>query len=161
MNLAPMRYVAQDVHCSGMDQFVLSLHSNIVAPDLIPVLNGSLRYETMYSGVVAVAQEMNTTPSIAVLVHCKCKHGEPEEHIKICFQSGATLLVSWTGARRVFFRVRIMESTTIDVLMDMLRDDIQSGYSVSDVENPDSNYSFRPWSDQDDSETDTLNDYEE
>jgi hypothetical protein len=160
MNPAPigsMRYLAQDVLCNGAGQFVISLHSIIFPPDLIPAINDSLRYETISTGVLAVAQETN----VAVLVHCKCKHGVPEESIKVGFQGGTSLHVSWTGARRIFVRVRIMESTTINVLMDMLRDDIQSGHSVSDVENPDSNQSFRPWSDQDDSETDTLDEDEE
>ncbi len=161
MNLPPMRYVAQDVHCNGMDQFVISLHSNILPPDSIAAINDSLTYETISTGVVAAAQETTTTPSIAALVHCTCKHGEPEDSINVSFQGGTSLLISWTGARRIFVRVRIMELTTVNVLMDMLRDDIQSGHSVSDVENPDSNQSFRPWSDQDDSETDTLDEDEE
>jgi hypothetical protein len=151
-----MRYVAQDVLCNGVDEFVVTLHSSIMPPDSIPAINESLRYETISTGIIAVAQEAN----IAVLVHCKCKHGAPEENIKVGFQGGTSLHISWTGARRIFIRVRIMESTTINVLMDMLSDDIQSGHSVSDVENPDINQSFRPWSDQDDSETDTLDEVE-
>jgi hypothetical protein len=51
-----------------------------------------------------------------------------------------------------------MESTNLDSMMIMLQDDIESGHSRSDVENPETNQSFRPWSDEEISETDTLGD---
>ena len=51
-----------------------------------------------------------------------------------------------------------MQSITQDSMLNMLRDDIESGHSRSDVENPETNQSFRPWSDEEDSETDTLGD---
>ena len=62
-----------------------------------------------------------------------------------------SLRIFWDGVTRIFARIRIMQAP-LEGLRDMLTDDIENGHSVSDVEDPDQNQSFRPWSDEEDSE---------
>ena len=90
------------------------------------------------------------------LVHCRCMQGSPVQRVRVEFENGTQLIVHWPGVTRIFARVRIIESTEPDNMMAMLRDDIEGGHSVSDVENPEENQSRRPWSDEEDSETETL-----
>ena len=154
------QYLAEDFLCNGENEFNATLHTDLLDSEIFTEINESFRIETDDFGVFAMAQTANRDPAIAVVVHCKCKMGdggvEPERAIDIRFSSGTRLHVTWPGVRRLFVRVRIMETATPAVLMDMVHDDIQSGHSVSDVENPETDQSVRPWSDGDDSETDTI-----
>ena len=151
-----MLYLAQDNMSNAADLFAVTLQSGILQPEIVPEINSSLRYETVGNGVAALCHNASRAPDVAVLIHCTCKLGEVRGDLEVMFDSATNIRISWPGVSRVFTRIRIMESTTVDVLMDMLQDDIRSRHSVSDVENPETDQSFRPWSDQDDSETETL-----
>ena len=154
MNATTM-YLAQDNLSNTADIFAVTMQSFILHQDWIAEINENLRYERIGGGVAALYQNTATDPGYAVLVHCTCKLGIPQGDPTVAFESVTSLRISWPGVRRIFIRTRIMENTTLDILMDMSRDDIGSRHSVSDVENPETDQSFRPWSDQDDSETDT------
>ena len=93
---------------------------------------------------------------ISVLVHLKCKQGNPVQSVSARFESSTRLSVLWPGVTRIFARVRIIETTNPDDMMAMLRDDIEGGHSVSDVENPEENQSRRPWSDDETSDADSA-----
>ena len=155
-----MRYLAQDFLCNGLDQFIITVQSRILPIEAITDVNASLRYESFDNGVLATARIENSSPAIAVVIHFKPKIGEASENIDAIFLDQNRFQIAWKGIRRLFVRVRIMETTTVEALTQMLRDDIQSGHSISDIEDPDIDHSFRPWSDQDDSETDTIDDEE-
>ena len=154
------RYLAQDIVCNGKNQFNVILQSNMLPAEIIQEINDSMRIEVFETGVIARTQNINIEPSIAVLVYCKCKLGAPEDNLRVQFENATSLQISWPGVTRVFVRVRMMETTTLEILTKMLLDDIRSQHSVSDVENPEIDQSFRPWSDEDDSETDTLDEDE-
>ena len=85
-----------------------------------------------------------------------CKQGDPSHPLDISLESTANIVLIWPGVTRVFARVRIMEATTAEELKYMVIDDIESRHGTSDVEHPESNQSFRPWSDEEDSETDAA-----
>ena len=155
-----MRYLAQDILCNGQDQFNMMLQSDMLPAQIVQDVNDSMRIEVVETGVLASTQNVDVEPSVAVLVHCKCKLGEPSDSLRVHFENSTSLQILWPGVRRIFVRVRIMETTTVEILTDMLLDDIRSRHSISDVENPDIDQSFRPWSDQDDSETDTVDEDE-
>ncbi len=61
----------------------------------------------------------------------------------------------WPGVTRAFVRLRIMATTAPDTMIAMLRDEIDGGHSKSDVENFETNQSFCPWSDEEDSGAET------
>ena len=150
----PMEYLTQDMSWNSNDgNFVLELHYNVIPEAIIDPLNQSMIYEVIERGMVATSQNTER----ALIIHCRCKQGCPTGDFEAKFCNSKICVVRWPGVTRIFVRIRVMESTTTDTLMDILTDDIEGGHSVSDVENPDVNQSFRPWSDQDDSETDTLN----
>ena len=160
---ATVSYLAQDNMTNSnttnaADNFAMTLQSCILHRVPSDEINQKLRYEDVGGGVAAIYQNTAAIPSIVVLIHCRCKLGIPHGNPKVVLESVTSLRIIWPGARRIFIRTRIMENTTFDVLMDMLRDDIRSRHSVSDVEHPETDQSFRPWSDHDDSETETLGD---
>ena len=149
------QYLAQDFAWNAEDShFILSLHSDTLPHDWLLPLNQTVAYVCVEGIATATFQ----LPHISALVHCKCKQGHPTGDISASFESGNRLTVHWPGVTRIFARVRIMQSITQDSMLNMLRDDIESGHSRSDVESPETNQSFRPWSDEEDSETDTLGD---
>jgi hypothetical protein len=154
MNATPM-YLAQDNLSNAAGNFTITLQSCLLRQDWVSDINQGLNNERIGAGVAAVYQNTITDSGYAVIIHCTCKLGIPQGDLTLHFESVTNLRISWPGVSRIFIRTRIMENTTLDVLMDMLRDDIRSRHSVSDVENPEMDQSFRPWSDQDDSETDT------
>ena len=96
---------------------------------------------------------------ISVVIHCTCKQGQTTDEMEARFDSQTALHIAWQGATRIFVRIRIMEAT-LQGLMRMLVDDIESGHSVSDVEEPERNHCSRPWSDDEDSELDTSSEAE-
>ena len=153
--MGDFNYLTQDFSWNADDsRFILTMHSGILPLDLIPELNQAVRYEEVQNGTLAIFQH----PRISALVLCRCKAGHPTEGIAARFEDATRLLLTWPGVLRAFVRVRIMETTTPENMMDMLRDDIEGRYSLSDVENADQNQSFRPWSDEEDSETETVGD---
>ena len=133
-----MLYLAQDNMSNAADLFAVTLQSGILQPEIIPEINSSLRYEAVGNGVAALCHNASRAPDVAVLIHCTCKLGEVRGDLEVMFDSATNILISesWPGVSRVFTRIRIMESTTVDVLMNMLQDDIRSRDSVRDVENP-------------------------
>ena len=130
-----MLYLAQDNMSNAADLFAVTLQSGILQPEIIPEINSSLRYEAVGNGVAALCHNASRAPDVAVLIHCTCKLGEVRGDLEVMFDSATNIRISWPGVSRVFTRIRIMESATVDVLMDMLQDDIRSRHSVSDVEN--------------------------
>ena len=147
-----LAYLTQDLSWNAEDNtFDLELHSDVLPSDTIHPLNQSVRYERDGDAVVSIF----FLPQFTAIVHCKCKQGHPTGDITTRFESGDHLSVHWPGVTRAFIRVRIMATTAPDNMIAMLRDDIEGGHSTSDVEHPESNQSFRPWSDEEDSETDT------
>jgi hypothetical protein len=151
----PQRYLAQDFswtsHCS---RFRLTLHSNLVSSDSFVEFNKSVHYEPAWNGILAIFQ----VPQFSALVFCRSKDGQPTALVDVQFESSMHLTVIWPGVSRAFFRVRIIEDMAGESVATLLSDDIESGHSLSDVENPEQNQSFRPWSDDDVSETDTTED---
>jgi hypothetical protein len=148
------RYLTQDFCWNAHDsRFELQLHSNVFFPDAIDAL-GEARYDLDGEAKWAIFHG----PQMSAIVHCTCKEGNPNQQITVQFESETSLCIRWPGVTRIFARVRIMESSdNDDNMVAMLQDDIEGGHSVSDVENPHQNQSRRPWSDEEDSETDTLN----
>jgi hypothetical protein len=147
--MAEFVYLTQDF-CWSSDEgrFLLTLHSETFALDIVQALNQSMRYEDLRNGKAASSQHHETN----VLVFCTCKLGNPSGELEIRFQDTTNLIVSWPGVSRVFVRVRIMESTTAENMTVMLLDDIEGGHSLSDVDQPERNRSFRPWSDDENSD---------
>jgi hypothetical protein len=149
------RYLTQDFSWNAEDgHFVFTLHSDILPHDWLMQLNQTVGYECVEDSTTAKFH----LPQISVIVHCRCKQGLPTGNLFASFESGNRLTVYWPGITRIFVRVRIMETATLDNIISMLQDDIESGHSKSDVEDPETNQSFRPWSDEEDSEPDTLGD---
>ncbi len=148
-----LRYLTQDFSWNAEDgRFPLALHTDIFPLELLSPLNQSAQYE--YDGPTVIA--ILSIPQFSVLVHCKCKQGDPSQPLDISLENTAKIVLIWPGVTRVFARVRIMEATTAEELKYMVIDDIESRHGTSDVEQPESNQSFRPWSDEEDSETDTT-----
>ena len=148
------RYLAQDISLNGDSHFHLLLHSCLMQDEVIHDLSARITYDR--TDLVTTAKAFLETPQLSTIIHCTCKLGIPNGDLEVRFLAGDNIHVHWNGVRRIFVRVRMIESTTLAVLTAMLQDDIDSGHSISDIENPEQNQSFRPWSDQDDSETDTL-----
>ena len=145
-------YLTQDFSWNAEDSiFALELHSDVLPHDSFHPLNQSVRYERDGTAVISIF----SLPQITAIIHCKYKRGNPIGDIAIRFESGDHLSVHWPGVSRAFVRVRIMATTSPDNMISMLRDDIESGHSTSDVEHPETNQSFRPWSDEEDSEAET------
>ncbi len=148
-DLSSIEYLAQDFSWNQENSvFTLNLHSELISATMLDPMNGSIRYEPYCNGVLAIFQQ----PQLSAVVHCRCKMGEPVGDLVVRFEGGATLLVQWPGVTRIFVRVRIM-GVAPENLIEMLRDCIFSGHSVSDSENPDQNQSFRPWSEDENSDT--------
>jgi hypothetical protein len=142
-------YLAQDFSWNDANgAFVLNLHSEVIPAAMIDTINASIRYEPFSNGVLAIFQQLE----LSAVVHCRCKLGDPVGDPTVRFEGGTRLAVHWPGVARIFVRVRIMD-LTIDNLIESLQDCILSGHSVSDVEDPDQNQSFRPWSEDEDSDT--------
>jgi hypothetical protein len=143
------QYLAQDF--SWNDDtcvFELNFHSDMIPAAILGPTNSSIRFEPFNNGVIAIFQQ----PQLSAVVHCRCKVGHPVGELGVRFESGTRLVVHWPGVTRIFARVRIMELAP-ENLIDSLQDCILSGHSVSDVDNPEQNSSFRPWSDDEDSDT--------
>ncbi len=142
-------YLAQDFSWNNdTGAFVLSLHSEKIPAAMIDPMNRSIRFEPFSNGVLAIFQQ----PQLSAAVHCRCKVGDPIGDLVVRFEGGTRLVVLWPGVSRIFVRVRIMDLPP-ENLIDSLQDCILSQHSVSDVENPDQNQSFRPWSDDEDSDS--------
>jgi hypothetical protein len=147
---ATFEYLAQDFSWNNANgAFVLNLHSEVIPAAMIDTINASIRYEPFSNGVLAIFQQLE----LSAVVHCRCKLGDPVGDPTVRFEGGTRLAVHWPGVARIFVRVRIMDLATPANLMDSLQDCILSGHSVSDVEDPDQNQSFRPWSEDEDSDT--------
>ena len=147
------RYLTQDFSWNAVDsRFILPLHSDVFSPASVPESFADVQYQSDGNAEVAIFQ----SPQMSALAHFKCKQGSPLQQIRVKFEGGTRLSVQWAGVTRIFARVRIMESTDPDNMLAMLRDDIEGEHSLSDVENPEENQSRRPWSDEEDSETETL-----
>ena len=149
-----MQYLTQDFSLNAHDgQYDLKLHSDILQ-HLVGPLMASVRYEKDSEKIIAIF----CIPQISMILHCKYKQGHPTSDLEIGIKEAARIQIHWPGVSRIFVRVRIMEFTAIETMLSMLRDDIESGHSKSDTECPEANQSSRPWSDEDDSETETLGD---
>ena len=147
-----LAYLTQDLSWNAEDStFALELHSDVLPHDSLHLLNQSVRYERDGDAVMSIF----SLPQMTAIIHCRCKRGNPSGEIAARFERGDRLSVHWPGVTRAFVRVRIMAKTAPDNMIIMLRDDIEGGHSTSDVENPETNQSFRPWSDEEDSEADT------
>jgi hypothetical protein len=137
------RYLAEDLSWNDeSSMFALNLHSDVIPAELIDSLNESIRYELFNNGVIAVFQQ----PQLSAIIYCRCKVGDPVGELAVRFDSGARLEVQWPGVNRIFVRVRIMDLTLPETMIEMLQDCIRNGHSMSDVEEPERNQSFRPWS---------------
>ncbi len=148
-------YLTQDLSWNAEDHiFSLDLHSDVLPHDSVHPLNQSVRYESDGDAVMSIF----SLPQISAIIHFRCKRGNPTGDIAARFESGDHLSVHWPGVTRAFVRVRIMAATAPDTMIAMLRDDIEGGHSTSDVEHPETNQSFRPWSDEEDSGADTPGD---
>jgi hypothetical protein len=146
-------YLSQDFSWNAQDgRFPLTLHSDIFPLELLSALNQSAQYEYYGKTVIAIL----SVPQISALFHCECKQGEPAHNLDMSLESTAEIVLIWPGVTRIFARVRIMKATTAEELKHMVIDDIESRHGTSDVELLESNQSFRPWSDEEDSETDTA-----
>jgi hypothetical protein len=153
--LAPdFRYIAQDTNLNGSGYFLLSLHWDILSSTNLHTFNLSVRYEDFEGGIAA--KYYVSSPQLAAIIHCKSKIGSPQILPKLRFLYGGRMEVSWPQVSRIFVRIRIMEYTSLEVLSSILLDDIQSGHSLSDIDEPERNQTIRPWSDEEDSESETL-----
>jgi hypothetical protein len=147
------QYITQDMNWNSVNSvFDLVLHTQILSDSNVNDINRLFSFESSGNAEIGTAQ----TADKCVIVHCKCKEGLPTDRIDLRFDSGTALRVAWPGVTRVYVRIRIMSSTSLPTMMDMLEDDIENRYSVSDVEYPEQNQSFRPWSDDDDSENEAV-----
>jgi hypothetical protein len=142
------RYVAQDFSWNSRDgNFRLNLCQNIFNGHAISEVNQHLLLNVAGANAMASLQ----TPQLSVIIHCKCKKGKPTRNFSVRFHDGIHLTVQWEGVTRLFARVRIMESVTMEGLRNILADDIENRHSISDVdEDADDNHCFRPWSDDED-----------
>ena len=154
MNDGSQRYLAQDNIWNGNGEFTLVVDLNFVASGDLHDLNKNMQYERVSNEITGTTRI--STPEISAIIHCKCKKGIPSDNVQIIFSNCNTLHVIWPGVTRIFVCIRIMEAICPNVLYNMLMDDLDSGHSLSDVEMPERNQSYRPWSDDDDSETDTV-----
>ena len=145
-------YITQDMSWNSANSiFDLVLHTSLLSERQTEHINGQLSYDSKDNAEIASAEVADTS----VIIHCKCKKGAPTGRIGVRFESGASLRVTWPGVSRIFVRIRIMHDTPLTTMMDMLEDDIENRHSVSDVEYPDQDQSFRPWSDEEDSDNGT------
>jgi hypothetical protein len=152
-----IRYVAQDKNLNGRGLYSFDLPSDLLDTCDIYDINTNITYEDIEGGVTG--KFSIHSPDLSAIIHCKCKTGTPTSCLTLRFLSNRQVEVSWSGVTRIFIRIRIIESTPTQTLINMLLDDLRSGYSLSDVEDPDIDQSFRPWSDDDDSENDTIHDH--
>lgn len=144
------QYLTQDFCWNASDgNFVLSLHADVFTPADVP---SDIQYQRDANAEIAIFQ----SPYKSAIVHCRCKQGNATQDLRVRFESATRLSLSWPGVTRIFARVRIMDPTDTDSIISILRGEVEGGFSPSDVEHPDENQSHRPWSDQDDSETETL-----
>ena len=144
-----LAYLTQDLSWNAEDSiFALELHSAVLLPDSVESLNQTVKYENDGDAVISIF----CIPQITALIHCKCKRGTPTGDVVVRFEDSNHIAVHWPGVTRVFVRVRIMATTPPDNMITMLLDDIEGGHSTSDVDQPEKNQSFRPWSDDEDSE---------
>ena len=149
---ADIGYLATDFMWNAESEFRLNFHNQIIPENIVLGFNQHLQYRGYAGFVMASAQHTG----YSLIVHCKPKRGSPTADMPQLRINGTELHISWPGVTRIFVRVRIMEATTLDDLTAILMDDIGSGHSVSDVDDPDRNQSFKPWSDEEDSYTDTV-----
>ena len=150
---AGLGYLTQNFSWNAEDgRFPLTLHSEVFQNEWLGPLNNSAHYE--YDGEIVIS--VLSIPQLSVIVHCKCKQGHATHNLSIRLENASGIVLTWPGVTRLFARIRIMEATTAEQLKYMVVDDIESGHSKSDVEHPDTNQTFRPWSDEEDSETDTA-----
>ncbi len=155
-NMANNEYLTQDFAWNADDgQYDLTMHSDMLPLHLAAPLMQSLRYEQDGENVMVAILSI---PQITMILHCKCKQGSPAGELVVAIETAARIKLHWPGVSRVFVRVRIMESTAAETMLLMLLDDVEGGHSKSDTESPDVNQSSRPWSDQEDSDTETLGD---
>jgi hypothetical protein len=148
-----IRYIAQDFVCNADGEFDLTLYMAILSDDVIQHLNSQLQYGETQNSVTVSAHH----PDFSLITHFKVKGGSPTDGMTMFINSGTLLHISWPGVTRMFARIRIMENTSLEILSDMLADDIQNGNSISDVDEPERNQSFRPWSDDEESFADLNN----
>ena len=139
-----MQYLAQDFSWNSRDNFFqLLLHQNILATEVLDAINQSFGYNVRGN----LAEASTEIANFSIIVLCRCKKGRPEGIFSVRLERGDKILVEWPGVSRMFVRVRIMESVSLNGLKSMLIDDMESQYSVSDSEIAEENQSFRPWSD--------------
>ena len=147
------QYLAQDFSWNSRDSdFILPLHYSAFRPGSIENINRKVQYQKDGDSWIAIFQHQ----SLSALVHCKCKKGTPTQDLAVRFESETSVRVQWPDVTRLFARVRLMDTDDLDNFQNMLQDDIEGGYSLSDVDRPEENQSRRPWSDEDDSETETV-----
>jgi hypothetical protein len=151
-----IRYIAQDNNWNGSGLFVFDLMSGILDGYDTELINLNITYDSIEGGVAGKFHLQS--PDLSAVIHCRCKSGVPSSILNIRFNTSRRFEINWPGVLRIFVRIRIMESTSIDTLSNMLLDDLCSGHSVSDIDDPDIDQSFRPWSDDEDSETETVDD---
>ena len=148
--MAEFVYLTQDFSWNAHDdRFLLTLHSEILPSDLVQQLNQSVQYEDIRNGTIAIFQHQQ----LSAIVFCRCKAGHPTGGLAARFEDASRLLLTWPGVLRAFVRVRIMESTTAENMTVMLLDDLEGGHSLSDVDDPEQDQSFRPWSDDEESDS--------
>lgn len=139
------RCLTQDFCWNAHDsRFVLPLHSDVFYANAIEV-----KHELDGDARLAIFQG----PELSAVVYCTYKEGIPSKQFTARFESATSLYIDWPGVTRIFARVRIIESTENANMVAILHDDIEGGHS--DVEDPHLDQSRNPWSDQEDSETDT------
>ena len=153
--LENIQYLSQDISWNGNGEYHLTLDASFLSEEIAIGLNEHWEYVSAETMSVATAQHSN----ISTIIHCSCKQGSPADSMRLRICSGGVVHITWPGVTRIFVRIRIMEAIPLQTMRNILIDDIESGHSVSDVEAPDANQSFRPWSDQDDSETVTASEH--
>ena len=101
-----------------------------------------------------ISSRLRLKPNLQAIVLCTCKQGLPTGDTAASL-TAETALSYWPGVTGTFAHHGDNQS---EIMMDVLRDDIESGHSKSDVENPETNLrlSFCLWSDREDLETQTL-----
>jgi hypothetical protein len=117
-----MHYLTQDFSWNADDgHYDLVLHSEVLLQQLIGPLMQSARYEKDGDKVMVA---IFCIPQISMILHCKCKQGSPTGSLDIIIKEARRIDLIWPGVSRIFVRVRIMESTTTETMLNMLRDPI-------------------------------------
>jgi hypothetical protein len=144
------KYIARDFMWNGSDFFVLNLGVSVCDDDrVLETLNERTEFLELLGGQAAICHDPST--NIAAIVHCRIKVGIPQGDIRVFFENASTIKLEWPGVRRVFVRFRVLAPVTKQHMLDVLHDDIASHHSESDVELPDRNQTFHPWSDDESS----------